>query len=168
MLHTFVVNASTNGYSRDFIVQAKDEEVAVANLLRNAELFMAEIKKTMAPDDLKTQVINTQDEKKMEKADELVQRISEMTTRIDELGERDDDFANVTRETLVETIADHREEIQKLRESQEETIPSKFDRMTKRVAELKTLTLKATRLDPNRCYSVAYFDDSRDYYSAVC
>ena len=164
-LHTFHVTASSEGYSRSFIVMAKDEDTAKANFLTNIVALGEELKKTLKPEDLEPTKVMAYDEKKLARADEYLKGIHIMEEKLLALEDNTDTFAEDMKQNLRETIAENYEAIRKLKQMQEKTLPSRFERMMERVSKLPALTITATRLNPNRCYACAYFDDPRDYTS---
>lgn len=170
-LHTFLISATkpkTDGewpsaVCRTFIVIAKDGDTAIANFLKNILALAEEIKKTLKPEDMLPIKTMAYDEGKLQKAKLYHAEVVTMQDKLTELEDRTDDLAEVQKEGLIENIAVNNQRISQLRRQEEVIVPSKFERIMKRVSELPSYTLTAERLDPQRCYGVAYFDDSRDY-----
>lgn len=162
-LHTFCVHVREKGYHRTFIVMAKDEATAISNFLCNIVALGAELKKTLKPEDCEPRTIQAYNQDDLNKADALSRELAETTQRLNDLGDEEDELTCIHRETLTESCAKLRERIQALRVTHETKIPSRFERMMERVSKLPAMTLTAERLDPQRCYAVAYFDDPRDY-----
>jgi hypothetical protein len=162
-LHTFVVYARKAGICRTFLVMAKDEAGAISNFLGNIVALGAELKKTLKPEDCEPRKIMAYNQAKLAQADEYAKGIAIMEEKLIELEDKEGDLAAVHRESLREDIKANYEAIAKLRTQEEVSLPSRFERMMQRVSELPSMTLTAVKLDPQRCYSVAYFDDPRDY-----
>lgn len=162
-LHTFVIFARKQGICRTFIVMAKDEPTAISNFLANIKALGEEIKKTLKPEDLQPRKIMAYDQSKLARSDEYAKGVAIMEEKLIELEDKEGDLAAVHRESLWEDIKANYEAIRKLRVQEEVNLPSRFDRIMARVSELPTMELTAVKLDPQRSYAVAYFDDSRDY-----
>lgn len=164
-LHTFVVYAWKSGICRTFIVMAKDEAGAIANFLGNIVALGAELKKTLKPEDCEPRKIMAYDQNKLAQADKCSTELAEYQEKLNDFDDRTDDLAEVHRETIVERMAELRKKISDLHIQEEVNLPSRFEQMMRRSTELVSMTLTAEKLDPQRCYGVAYFDDSRDYTS---
>lgn len=162
-LHTFCVHIRESGYHRTFIVMAKDETTAISNFLANIKALGEEIKKTLKPEDCEPRKIMAYDPAKLARADEYAKGVAIMEEKLIDLEDKEGDLAAVHRESLREDIKANYEAIRKLRVQEEVNLPSRFDRIMARVSKLPAMTLTAERLDPQRCYAVAYFDDPRDY-----
>lgn len=161
----FLVTARYGGCARSMLVMAPNGQEAIERLRANVANLIADLKASMSPEDLLPRSAFVHDDDDMRLANALAIENNGYEDKLIELESRTDDLANVQRETLTDNITRNNERIKTLRESKEKPFPSKFDNMCVRLNELvaPTTSLSAHPLSNDRVYSVAYFDDPRDY-----
>lgn len=163
----FLVNCRESGFSKDFLVFAKDEAHAIANFLVNITALGMEIKKTLKPEDLLPRKGIVHSEADLIEAHRTTDEICRLQETLTDLDDKVGDLAECHREGIVENMEALRIKAHKLRQGEEKTLPSKFERIMERLTKLTKMTLTARQLDYQRAYAVAYFDDSRDYTSGA-
>lgn len=171
-IHPFIVNFRDSadqrcGFSKDFLVFAKDADAAKANFLCNVVALGTAIKATLKPEDLLPIKGLANDPAKLAQASILRNELRECQDRFDTIFDDDGDIVDAEREMLVEKMEKLRTQIGDLEEKVEAIFPSRFERMMQRLTKLTAMHITARQLDTQRAYAVSYFDDARDYTSSA-